>query len=563
MSKPIGYSYVRFSSKRQARGSSLWRQTQDTVAGESPESWCARNGVLFDTATTFRDLGQSAYHGKKQEALYAFLEMVRQGRIRPGSYLLVEKIDRVSRKGVDEGYELCKQILKAGVSIVSLSRGRVYGPEAVKGLMKGALELQIELEQAWEYSDTLSKRIRAAWQDKHERAREGTLATKKMPPWLAAVGKGSERHAVIIPEKVAVVQRIYDLAVSGLGIQRIVGIMLDEKKGAPPLRGAWSYTGVRRLLANRAVLGEHQPMRGRGKSAVPDGDPIDNYFPAIIAPATFAKVQAALGARKNGAPRRRDSQHLNVFSGLLKDATSGTSYSAALRVERTGCRHLVLIANAKKGACHSFPYPVFEAALLSCLREINPKDLVPGNGDKDEVITLAAEVKRVEAKIEELEAELDHGDVAALARVLRREEAKQKELASQLAEAQLRAASPLSESWGEAQGILETIEAAPDRTDALLRLRVVLRRLVEVMMVLVVPRGMTRLCAVQVHFEGGRVRDYLILNRPPRSNQHGTTPGSWTVRSFAGVQGQGDFDLRRRENAHKLEAVLAAEPLDD
>jgi hypothetical protein len=111
--------------------------------------------------------------------------------------------------------------------------------------------------------------------------------------------------------------------------------------------------------------------------------------------------------------------------------------------------------------------------------------------------------------------------------------------------------------------LLETIEAAPDRTDALLRLRAVLRRVVEVMMVLVVPRGMTRLCACQVYFSGGGVRDYLIVSKPPKANQHGTTPGSWSVRSFASAVGVPSLDLRDRDQAARLAAALAAAPLDD
>src|SRR5262245_39691290 len=124
MPASIAYSYVRFSAKKQAKGSSVFRQTQDTCAGESPESWCNRNKVTLDTTLSFRDLGRSAYRGHKQAELTAFLEYVRTGRIRPGSYLLVERIDRISRKGVDEGADLLKQVLKAGISIVTLSNGR-------------------------------------------------------------------------------------------------------------------------------------------------------------------------------------------------------------------------------------------------------------------------------------------------------------------------------------------------------------------------------------------------------------------------------------------------------
>src|SRR5262245_43206733 len=100
--RPRGYSYIRLSSKKQAKGDGVRRQTEDTISGESPESWCGRNGVVFDTALTFRDLGVSAYKGKNvaQGELRAFLDAIRSGRVRPGDFLLVEKVDRITRQGI-------------------------------------------------------------------------------------------------------------------------------------------------------------------------------------------------------------------------------------------------------------------------------------------------------------------------------------------------------------------------------------------------------------------------------------------------------------------------------
>ena len=82
--RPIAYSYARFSSRKQANGSSLYRQTGDTAAGESPERWCERNKVTLDTTLLFRDLGSSAYRGHKQKELLAFIDMIKSKRIRPG-----------------------------------------------------------------------------------------------------------------------------------------------------------------------------------------------------------------------------------------------------------------------------------------------------------------------------------------------------------------------------------------------------------------------------------------------------------------------------------------------
>jgi hypothetical protein len=65
------------------------------------------------------------------------------------------------------------------------------------------------------------------------------------------------------------------------------------------------------------------------------------------------------------------------------------------------------------------------------------------------------------------------------------------------------------------------------------------------------------LAAVQIHFAGGRRRDYLIFHRPDVANAAGRTAGSWWVRSLACVPGLADLDLRRRQDALEAEAGLA------
>ena len=109
------------------------------------------------------------------------------------------------------------------------------------------------------------------------------------------------------------------------------------------------------------------------------------------------------------------------------------------------------------------------------------------------------------------------------------------------------AASPTSEAWGEAKTLLAALDEAPDPTDARLRLRAVLRRVVESIHLLVVPRGRDRLAAVQVTFtgcppvsdevpvdplEGGRYRRYLIVHRPAKSNGKARVEGGWAVQSL-------------------------------
>jgi DNA invertase Pin-like site-specific DNA recombinase len=71
------FSFARSSTSEQADGSSLARQLA------AARAYCERHGLTLDEHT-FNDDGVSA-----------FIELVRDGRIPPGSVLLVENTDRL------------------------------------------------------------------------------------------------------------------------------------------------------------------------------------------------------------------------------------------------------------------------------------------------------------------------------------------------------------------------------------------------------------------------------------------------------------------------------------
>jgi hypothetical protein len=219
--------------------------------------------------------------------------------------------------------------------------------------------------------------------------------------------------------------------------------------------------------------------------------------------------------------------------------------------------HIINTSSANGSAkCWSFPFATFERAVVSLLSEVDPRDVLGQEEGPDEALALSGELAQVEGSIALIGQEMDeHGESPMLFRRLREKEARKAELAGLLAEARQRAANPLSEAWGEARSLLAALDSAPDPQDARLRLRGALRRIVSDIWLLVVPRGLDRLCAVQVWFAGGeRHRDYLILHRPP----NGLTgkEGGWWARSLAEVAEPGDLDLRNRKHAAELEAAL-------
>src|SRR5437763_468887 len=126
------YSYIRFSTTEQARGDSRRRQVELAIA------YCKRRGWKWSTQT-YEDPGVSAFRGKNALVgnLGEFLKAVTAGAVRPGSVLIVESLDRISRQGIDEGYDLIKKLLKAGIILVTLTPEREFDVSATRGLSKG------------------------------------------------------------------------------------------------------------------------------------------------------------------------------------------------------------------------------------------------------------------------------------------------------------------------------------------------------------------------------------------------------------------------------------------
>jgi hypothetical protein len=255
-----------------------------------------------------------------------------------------------------------------------------------------------------------------------------------------------------------------------------------------------------------------------------------------------------------------------LFSGLLSDARGG-SYIAATRLTRRGKerpRIRVLIPQGG-GHSHTFPLPVFEAAVLSCLREIKPHDILNGDHEPDDTEELAGRLTAVEDELAKVRASLDRkGYSETLDDRARKLEDDKRALAADLADARLRAAHPLSEAWGEAHGLIDALANSPDPADARLRLRAKLREIVAGVWLMVVPRGQVRLLVVQIWFaKEKKHRDYLIMQRPPRANARARVDGGWWAASLSHAIGPRDLDLRDAGHVAGLAAALEQVPLDD
>ena len=248
------YSYVRFSTHKQELGDSLRRQL------EMARAYCAKQGLRLHE-DSYRDLGVSAFRRDNLErgALAAFIEAVKTGKVKPGSYLVIEQFDRLSRADIDVAVRLLLELVHAGIKLVTLVDEKVWDRAAVKDI--GNLILAIVfMSRANNESAAKSDRLRKVWGAKKAATAQGTarrIITSECPRWL----KPNETKTGFepIPERVESVRRVFELLCMGMGAVHIARRANEERWPAPSTSGTWHSSLINRLLNNRALLGEYQP----------------------------------------------------------------------------------------------------------------------------------------------------------------------------------------------------------------------------------------------------------------------------------------------------------------
>jgi DNA invertase Pin-like site-specific DNA recombinase len=561
----LGISYSRFSSPRQSEGDSEDRQVR------MYRDFCGRHN-LTPLAEAFADRGRSGYKDehRKKGRLGVLVAMAKDKRFEPGTVIVVEAWDRLGRLRPDKQTELIAELLRTGVSIGICRLDDIFTEEDF-GTHKWTT-LAVFIQLAYQESKQKSERVGASWESRRKKAREeGKLLNKRLPAWLEVVNG----QARLIPQRQAAVKRIFTLAANGNGHTRIAGILKREK--VPPFglkvvnkgrsrsqfSGKWTRPYITLILNDRRAVGEFQPRKLDGS---PDGPPIAGYFPAAVTEEEWLVARAGAEQRmgrardKEGRPIcTRQGKYVNTFRSILKDARDGEGF--VLHNKGTGTKpELLLVTAAGEGGrdrCFTFPYYIFEEAILGLLREVKPEDILPREGDRpSRADTLRARLGSLRLDIDRVKEDLKAGYSKTLSAVLRGWETEEEEVATQLQEELARSVRPAERGWRELPGLVDLIRKGGD--DARLKLRVVLRQVVEDARVLIVTRGSWQLVAVQFHFTGGARRDYLIRRQAAGFRR----PGGWKAKALADAGDLGPLDLRDRKDVQRLEKLLNAIDLD-
>lgn len=546
---PVAYSYLRFSSHGQADGDSVRRQTAN------PQEWCERNGVRLDSSLVFEDRARSAFkkHNRHREALTEFRQYVAEGRIRPGSFLIVENLDRLSREQERIAVELLLSIVNAGITVVQLMpEEQIFSPKNLD--MLGLMRAVIQMAQAHQESAKKANRLGEVWEQKRQTAAKGEgVLTSKVPGWIDLKDGKMKLNA----ERAAIVRRIYKLCIQGYGGQATAKLFNSEKVPTLTGRGKWHQSAVTYILRSRSVLGEHQPFTTHGtESRLPVGEPIRGYYPAVIDQKTFDAAQAALAVRVT--PGRPPKKRTNIFRGLLWDARGGGKIGVTTRTWEG--KHTPVLVNCDCTAGEkvtSFPADIFERYVLALLREVDPRELLGESAAAEQVLALQGERDQLAKKIELTADALGGEDSPTVTARIRRWESELRSLDDRLTLARQEAANPLANAWGEVPGLVEIANTEDGR----IRISAVLRRVAERVDCLFVPRGRTRLAAVQMRFAGGgRCRSWLIVSTPAATAGSGARrkmlPPRSGAKSFTAVGLSDQLDLRKSADVVNVEKML-------
>jgi hypothetical protein len=354
---------------------------------------------------------------------------------------------------------------------------------------------------------------------------------------------------VLIPEAAEAVRTIYRLAAAGWSTPRITRHFNEKKVPAIGRKGVWVRSYVQKILTDRSVLGEYQPTKGRNRKEI-DGEPIADYWPAVVSLDLWEKVRAGMTGRATRESRRRKPARVaHPFQGLLTDALDRCGMYT---ITYNGRKYVVSQRgyDDPRGDTNrrTFPVDVLQSALLSRMRELESSDLFtdPTTGSVAAAIAKLATIdKRLKVAVDRFEADPESRTWADKVDEYERERrAAEKELADVRAEA----ANPLPTRWQDA------VQAMGDEEPE--RLRQILAGIITDIRILIVKRGQTRACASQVFFAGGAVRSYLIQWTRCVSLPRCKRPESVQVRSFAEAPVPAKIDLRKPADAAAVEKTL-------
>jgi DNA invertase Pin-like site-specific DNA recombinase len=366
--------------------------------------------MVLDDTLSLKDEGLSAYHQKhvKKGALGVFLRAVEDGKVEPGSVLVVEGLDRLSRAEPILAQGQLSAIIGAGIRVVTASDGREYSRDILKKDPMGLVYSLLTMIRAHEESDTKSKRVKAAIRRQCEGWKAGTyrgpIRNGKDPHWTRLTESG---RFELDPERALAVRTMIELFKQGHGAVRTVRELTE--RDLTITHGGNQSHHIYRIIRNRALIGE--------KTLELDGEThhMEGYYPALLSPSEFDSLQHL--AEQRGR-RKGKGEIPGLITGLgithcgyCGTAVVGQNLMTRKRKEnghpQDGHRRLICVGYSHDEGCKvagsCSVVPVERAIMHFCADQMNLTRLLDGD---DGSTALASRLAVARQRAKELEVQI-------------------------------------------------------------------------------------------------------------------------------------------------------------
>ena len=391
---PEIHFYSRFSTDDQEDGDSLTRQERTCKVFAARKGWTITH--------TLTDKGKSAYkneHLSPGADLYDFTNRVSAGEIPTGSVLLVERLDRLSRRPVMEALVWLYGLTSRGLAVAIADKGQV-----LKGNLTLADLLSVAL--SWgssnEESDKKSERITSAklklWGMAERKEGHWVNLSNRPPSWLS---RRPTLDGWVKDEKRAdIVRDIYQWSASGLGAVTICK-KLNERGDRTwgvwrKYEDTWGRSAVRQLLANPAVEGDLVGLKGMFAGKV-----LHDFYPRIVDADVVVRARANQKARKKTKGESAATGTVSLFGGLAACGECGHRAHLTRHLSKGRPYAYYRCEGAAEGRCDNkayYSYPAFETTVLDLCIDLALDDrFFEDSGDLRDARNRIAELEKAMA----------------------------------------------------------------------------------------------------------------------------------------------------------------------
>ncbi len=359
----------------------------------------------------YADFGKSATAMKSRDEFNRLIEDCHKGKI---DMVLTKSISRFARNTVDF-LKIIRELKVKGIRII-------FENENIDTMdSTGELLITILSSQAQEESRTVSENTRFGIVRKFEQGIVQINHNKFM-----GYTKDDQGNLVIVPEEAAIVKKIFDLYVSGLGFQRICNVLESENIKTATGLSKWHGSVVNKMLTCEKYIGDallqktytidHLTKKRVKNDGIVKQYYIKNNHEPIISKEQFYEVQTEL-KRRNLKVKGKGYSGKYSLSSLIKYPHCDTNYG---RVRHSNYKYIWQCSRRrkKKSNCPK-SFRVYECIAeksisnyLENLKKLNINDMTASEikllgmmdslHDKNEVFPLSS-LRRIATKIYVLE----------------------------------------------------------------------------------------------------------------------------------------------------------------